>query len=190
MMQLFQQIIDVYWQVLRFKQTPLATPHSVVMLVLAILISIAVSFIQLCIANLIAGLSLSFVLSIGMILAQLGLFLLYSRLALWSQNALDQWIRLCTCWAMMLVFLDSMALVVMLLFYLLTVLGVFSQVKQVMMMVSAVSGIMLSFWQIVFTIRLFMTLMQKTSLVASGIYLGWFGVNFLFLLSIKNIFQV
>jgi len=190
MIQLFHQIIDAYWRVLCFKKSPFETPHSAFMLILGLMLSVCVSIAQLFISNQLAGLSLSLVLSIGMILAQLSLFLLYSRLVLWSQNALDQWIRLCTCWVMMLFFLDSMALLVMLVVYLLNALGLLSQIKQVVVVLSVASGIALSFWQIVFTIRLLMNLMKKSSLVAVGIYLGWFGINFLFLLSIKNIFQV
>ncbi|NDH08936.1 MAG: hypothetical protein EBY16_04865 [Gammaproteobacteria bacterium] len=190
MIQLFHQIIDVYWRVLCFKKSPFETPHSAFMLGMGVLLSICVSMAQLFISNQLAGLSLSLALSIGMILAQLGLFLLYSRLVLWSQNALDQWIRLCTCWVMMLFFLDGIALLVMLLVYLLNVLGLLSHIKQVMVVLTLASGIALSFWQIVFTMRLLMSILKKSSLVALGIYLGWFGINFLFLLSIKNIFQV
>jgi hypothetical protein len=177
MMQLFHQIIDVYWRVLCFKKIPSETPNSSFMLGLGIILSICISFIQLGISNQVASLSMSLPLSIGMVFAQLGLFALYTRLVLWSQNALSEWTRLCTCWVMMLFFLDSMALLVMLAV----------QIKQVVVIFSLASGIALSFWQIIFTIRLFASILKKTNFLAFVIYLGWFGINFLFLLTIKNI---
>lgn len=187
-MQLFHQIIDVYWRVLCFKKSPAETPNSSLMLWLGIMLSISISLIQLLISNQVAGLSMSLSLSIAMVFAQLGLFFLYTRLVLWSQNALTEWTKLCACWVMMLFFLDSMALMVMLFVYVLHTIGVLSQIKQVIVVLSLASGIALSFWQIVFTIRLFGNILKKSSVVAFGIYLGWFGINFLFLITIKNIF--
>ena len=190
MMQLLHQIIDVYWRVLCFKKAPVATPHSALMLGLGILLSIIISMTQLLMSSQVASLSMSLSLSMSMVFAQIILFLLYTRLVLWSQNVLHEWIKLCTCWVMMLFFLDSMALLVMFFVYLLNAVGLLSQIKQVMVILSLASGLALSFWQIVFTIRLFASILNKSNLVAFGIYMGWFGINFLFLLTIKNLFQI
>jgi uncharacterized membrane protein len=190
MMQLFHQIIDVYWRVLCFKKSPSATPHSALMLVLGMLLSVGISLSQLLISNQVAPQTMPLGLSISLIFVQLSLFLLYARLVLWSQNALGEWVRLCTCWVMMLFFLDSMALMVMLLVYALNLLGVLSLIKQIMVVLTLISGIMLSVWQIVFTLRLFASILNKSNLMAFAIYMGWFGINFLCLVAIKNVFQL
>ena len=189
MMPLLKQMIDVYWSMLCFKRSPLDTPDSRMMLLIAFGLSLFTSLAQLSISYHLGKVSLPFWASMGMILIQLILAFAYTRFILWTQNKLASWQKMITCWVMMLFILDSFACLFMLIIFVLHALGCIVVLQKAIILLSIVVGIVLSFWQIAFSIRLYRVFMNQTIWFAVGVYLGWFGLNFLLLSFFRTLFK-
>lgn len=188
MIPLLKQMINVYWNMLLFKRSPVATPDSAIMLGIAVLLSLIISSSQLFLSYSLGKLSLSLGASILLIVLQMSLAFLYVVFIFWTQNCLNQWRKFMTCWLMMLFQLDSMALFFMLLILLFNLFGLVAVLQKFIILISLGMGLLLSFWQVALSVRLYQTFLQKNILFALAIYLGWFGVNFLFLMSFKTLF--
>jgi hypothetical protein len=93
-----------------------------------------------------------------------------------------------TCWMMMLFQLDGLALLFMFFILILNLLGWVVVLQKGIIVLSLIVGLLLSFWQVTLSVRLYQIFLQKTMLFAFAVYLGWFGVNFLFLMTFKTLF--
>lgn len=190
MMPLLKQMINVYWDMLCFKRSPLDTPDSSMMLYIAVGLSLLMSMAQLSLSYYLGKVALPFWVSIGMIIIQLLLAFGYTRFILWTQNKLYHWQKMITCWVMMLFLLDGFAFLFMLMIFTLHAMGFVVVLQKAIIFLSIVVGIVLSFWQISFSIRLYRIFMNQTIWFAVGVYLGWFGLNFLLLSFFRTLFKV
>lgn len=190
MMLLLKQMIEVYWNMLCFKRSPLDTPDSSMMLSIAVGLSLLMSLGQLSLSYSLGKVSLPYWASICMIVIQLMLAFGYTRFILWTQNKLNCWQRMITCWMMMLFMLDGFAFLFMLMIFLLHTMGFIVILQKAIIFLSVFVGIILSFWQISFSIRLYRIFMNQALWFAVGVYLGWFGLNFLLLSFFRTLFKV
>jgi len=190
MRKMFLEMIKVYWQMITFKRSPLETPDSIVMLVIAITLSLIVSCGQFLVGYRLGKMTMSFGPSLLMICSQLLLLYIYIRFILWSQNLAHLWQKFMTCWVMMLVMLDCLALSLMVFILVLYGFGLLGALQKVVMFISVSVGVILSFWQVTFSVRLYQTMLNKKILFAVGIYLGWFGINFLYLTFMRTLFKI
>ena len=190
MIVLLKQMIEVYWDMLCFKRSPLDTPDSSMMLYIAVALSLLMSFGQLSLSYHLGKVSLPFWASIGMIVIQLMLAFGYTRFILWTQSKLHHWQKMISCWVMMLFMLDTFAFLFMLMIFVLHLMGFVVFLQKSIIFLSIVVGIILSFWQIALSIRLYRIFMNQTLWFAIGVYLGWFGLNFLLLGFFRTLFKV
>jgi hypothetical protein len=188
MIALLKQMIDVYWNMLIFKRSPLNTPDAPMMLGIAVALSLIVSGVQLVLSYSLGKMTIPFWASILLIIAQIGLAFAYVGFILWTQNQLTVWRKMMTCWMMMLFQLDGLALLFMFFILALNLFGWMVVLQKGIIVLSLIVGLLLSFWQVTLSVRLYQIFLQKTMLFAFAVYLGWFGVNFLFLMTFKTLF--
>lgn len=190
MIPMFKQMIEVYWDTLCFKRSPIDTPDSSVMLGLAVILSLLMSLGQLSLSYHLGKVSMPFWASMSMVVLQLILAFAYLRFILWTQNKISSWQKMMTCWVMMLFLLDGFAFLFMFMIWILHALGIIVSLQKLIISLSIVVGIVLSFWQISFSIRLYRIFLQQTIWFAVGVYLGWFGLNFLLLSFFRTLLKV
>jgi hypothetical protein len=187
---LLKEMIKVYWEMITFKRSPLDTPDSTMMLLIAIGLSLSISLGQLVVSFNLGKLTMPLWVSILMIISQLILAFLYIRFILWTQNKQMVWQKLMTCWVMMLFILDSLAFLMMLLILVIDAFGLLMVLQKGVIFLSIVVGFVLSFWQISFSVRLYQLFLNQSVFFAIGVYLGWFGLNFLYLTFLRTLLQI
>lgn len=186
MINFLKQIFMVYGEVVLFKRAPANTPQSTLMLWMSIFLASFISFLQLWLSSSFGKLPIPMSISLWMAIFQLGLFLGYMRLVLWSQNALDVWVQLCTCWLMMLFLLDLAAFSFSLVVLGLSWVGITTYIRPLLGWLGIITGLMFSIWQVFFTLKLLKELIQKPMLFAVMVYIGWLGINFLMVILFKQ----
>ena len=187
MVTMLKQIIITYWQVLCFQRSPEDTPSSTMMSGIALCLALAAAILQYQLASFLTTGTASTLLILLITLVQVSLFAAYGRLVLWSNNASHHFFRLMTCWLMMLFFLDVISSLVMGLLLGVGHMGTGQTLAQFTQTLGLAFGIVFSIWQVTFIVQLYRVLTRQNFLLALLIYIGWLGVNYLFLLMIKSV---
>lgn len=190
MLHFLYQVFHTYWQVLCFKRTPKDTPHSFIMLGIAFLLSMGITALQMGLALGIQDKPGSVLEGMIFPLVQVALFWCYLQLILWAFNKQQHALVIMTNWLMMLFFLDAMGLLFMLLIVAIKVIGGVAALTSIMMYMGIVVGLIFSIWQVSFSVQLLKIYLEKPLIQIGLLYLGWIGINFLLILSIKRLFHV
>jgi hypothetical protein len=190
MLHFLYQVFLTYWQVLCFKRSPKDTPNSILMLGVAFLLSLGITALQMGLALGIQDKPGSLLEGLIFPLVQVLLFWVYLHFILWVFNKQKFAIIIMTNWLMMLFFLDSMALLFMLLIVGIKIMSGMAALTSIMMYMSIFFGLLFSIWQVSFSVQLLKTFIEKPLFQVGFLYLGWIGINFLLILAIKQLFHM
>ena len=186
MINFFKQIFQVYTEIVFFKRPPVNSPESIMMLCIAFFLANVMTLLHLMLNSWIGQMTVSMNLSLFMAMFQILLFLIYMRLVLWSQNLLSVWIKMCTCWLMMLFIFDLLGLTLAIFILGFSLLDVLTFIKPLLGWVGIIAGMVFAIWQVFFTMHLFKELLCKSIFFVLMIYIGWLGLNVLFIMLFKQ----